>query len=259
MIRIRLSKTPTLLSLVLGVALASFALPARGHGDEDHSSDATSQPADTQAVEFTGDPYPLAYCVVTGDALDAMGGAIDHVHEGRHIQFCCDSCKEEFIANPEKWIETIDRKILEQQIARYPLQNCMVSGEKLGSMGSPVDIVVANRLVRLCCPNCEKTVRANPGKYIEQLDAAAIEAQRADYPSDTCIVSGEKLGSQGKIKEIVYAGRLVRLCCPSCAKQFNANPRGYLKKLDGAPSEPSSRPAASAEESSSHDHSGHEH
>lgn len=235
MIRIRLSKTQSLSSLVLGVALASFALPARGHGDEDHGEAAASQPAEAGSVEFTGDPYPLSFCVVTGDELDAMGGPVTVVHEGRHLQFCCDSCKEEFIKNPARWTEKIDREILEQQIERYPLQACMVSGEKLGSMGSPVDIIVGNRLVRLCCGGCEKAVRANPEKYLEQLDNAAAEAQRADYALETCVVSGDKLGgAMGDPVEVVFSGRLVRLCCEGCVKPFNDSPHSYLKKLDEA-------------------------
>jgi YHS domain-containing protein len=55
-------------------------------------------------AEFTGDAYPLDHCVVTGDKLDAMGGAVTLVHEGRHVQFCCDTCVVEFKDDPAKWL-----------------------------------------------------------------------------------------------------------------------------------------------------------
>lgn len=235
MIRFRLSKTLTFLSLVSGVALGFIAPPITAHENEDHGETPASQPAEAEAAEFTGDPYPLSFCVVTGDELDAMGGPVALVHEGRHLQFCCDSCKEEFIKDPGKWSAKIDEEIVEQQIERYPLETCMVSGEKLGEMGPPVDIVVGNRLVRLCCGGCEKAVRANPEKYLDQLDQAAAEAQRADYPLETCVVSGDELGgAMGDPVEVVFAGRLVRLCCEGCKGPFNDNPHSYLKKLDEA-------------------------
>jgi type II secretory ATPase GspE/PulE/Tfp pilus assembly ATPase PilB-like protein len=40
-------------------------------------------------------------------------------------------------------------------------------------MGKPVDLVVGNRLVRFCCPDCIKDFNANPPKYLKVLDAAA--------------------------------------------------------------------------------------
>jgi hypothetical protein len=110
----------------------------------------------------------------------------------------------------------IDEEIVKQQQDRYPLETCMVSGEKLGSMGDPINLVVGNRLVKICCAGCEKTVRANPAKYIDQLNKAAADAQRASYPLETCPVSGEKLGSMGEPVEVVYAGRLMKLCCGGC-------------------------------------------
>lgn len=235
MIDIRNTNHLKVWTLVCLLALALPAATAGAHGDEDHSKDSAKASESTEALEFTGDPYPLSFCVVTGDELDAMGGPVPHVHEDRHLQFCCDSCKEEFVKNPGKWIEKIDREILEQQIGSYPLETCPVSGEKLGSMGPAVNIVVANRLVRLCCGGCEKAVRANPAKFIEQIDTAAADAQREAYPLETCVVSGEKLGgAMGDPVEIVYAGRLVRLCCESCKKPFNETPHTYLKKLDEA-------------------------
>jgi type II secretory ATPase GspE/PulE/Tfp pilus assembly ATPase PilB-like protein len=45
-----------------------------------------------------------------------------------------------------------------------------VSDEKLGSMGEPVDIVVANRLVRMCCKGCKKDLMKETGKYLAKMD-----------------------------------------------------------------------------------------
>jgi len=55
----------------------------------------------------------------------------------------------------------------------YPLEVCVVSGEKLGSMGNPVAIEVRGRTVMLCCAHCESVVRAAPEKYLSQFASAA--------------------------------------------------------------------------------------
>lgn len=248
---------------VAALALMALAACASANEGHDHSKDAAAvggaAAAAESTAEFSGDAYPLDHCVVTGDKLDAMGGAVTLVHEGRHIQFCCDTCVVEFKDDPAQWLKKIDDEIVAQQQDRYPLETCMVSGEKLGSMGDPINLVVGNRLVKICCAGCEKTVRADPAKFIDQLNKAAADAQRASYPLETCPVSGEKLGSQGKIKEIVFAGRLVLLCCPSCAKQFRDNPHHYLQKLDGDDRATSGTNEKSSDESAHDGHGDHQH
>jgi YHS domain-containing protein len=65
-------------------------------------------------------------------------------------------------------------------------------------------------------------------------DADVIKEQLADYPLDTCVVTGEKLGGMGKAVDYVYKGRLVRFCCPHCKADFNKDPAKYLAMIDKA-------------------------
>ena len=60
--------------------------------------------------------------------------------------------------------------VVKAQVKDYPLDTCVVTGEKLGSMGDPIDYVFGNRLVRFCCKGCIAKFEANPGKYLAQLD-----------------------------------------------------------------------------------------
>jgi hypothetical protein len=63
----------------------------------------------------------------------------------------------------------------------YPLDTCVVSGEKLGGeMGAPVDYVYKeagkpDRLVRFCCKMCIPKFKKDPAKYIKLLDEAAAQ------------------------------------------------------------------------------------
>lgn len=74
-------------------------------------------------------------------------------------------------------------------------------------------------------------------------DAKAGGATTRPYPSEVCVVSGEKLGGEmGEPAVIEYEGREVQFCCKSCVKQFKADPAKYLKKLDAAAAGPTTRP-----------------
>lgn len=52
----------------------------------------------------------------------------------------------------------------------YPLTTCVVSGEKLGSMGEPVVIHTQGREVRLCCEHCLPKFEKSPGEFLRKLD-----------------------------------------------------------------------------------------
>ena len=54
----------------------------------------------------------------------------------------------------------------------YPLTTCVVSGEKLGEMGSPVVINYQGTEVHFCCSGCVKKFNADPAKYLAKLKAA---------------------------------------------------------------------------------------
>ncbi len=51
------------------------------------------------------------------------------------------------------------------------------------------------------------------------------------YPKDTCIVTGNKLGSMGPVITQVHEGQEVKFCCKPCVKKFAANPGKYLADL----------------------------
>src|SRR5262249_28947147 len=46
---------------------------------------------------------------------------------------------------------------------------CSVTGLSLGSMGTPKRVVVARRVVFLCCGGCEAKLMREPAKYLAKL------------------------------------------------------------------------------------------
>ena len=51
------------------------------------------------------------------------------------------------------------------------------------------------------------------------------------YPLKTCVVSGNELGSMGKVITKTHGDQEVKFCCKPCIKKFDANPDKYLSKL----------------------------
>lgn len=117
-------------------------------------------------------------------------------------------------------------------VVPYPLDTCLVTGEKLGSMGTPISQVFEGQEIKFCCSGCPEKFKADPKKYLKKLEEGIVAQQKPTYPLDTCIVMGDKLGE--KPIEYVYKGRLVRLCCEECIKTFNKDPKKYLKMIDDA-------------------------
>ncbi|MSU57654.1 MAG: hypothetical protein EXS35_05650 [Pedosphaera sp.] len=56
------------------------------------------------------------------------------------------------------------------------------------------------------------------------------------YPLEKCIVSDEKLGADASMKPYVFTheGQEIKLCCKSCLKDFNKDPKKYAKKIADA-------------------------
>lgn len=72
-----------------------------------------------------------------------------------------------------------------------------------------------------------------PACNAEKKDEASLPPG-ADYPLQVCVVSGEKLGSMGKPHVIKHEGTEVQFCCKSCVKDFNAEPKKFLAKIEAA-------------------------
>ncbi|MSR66320.1 MAG: hypothetical protein EXS24_02975 [Pedosphaera sp.] len=55
----------------------------------------------------------------------------------------------------------------------YPLQTCIVTDNKLGSMGDPVAFVHAGQEIKICCGGCKDDFEKEPGKFLAKLSPPA--------------------------------------------------------------------------------------
>jgi len=97
----------TIIALALsGVVLLAACGGGDGADTSDQEATTPAAPQDEQAA--TDDGYPLDVCLVSGEALDAMGGPHVIVHEGQTVKFCCKDCVDEFKAAPATHLATIE-------------------------------------------------------------------------------------------------------------------------------------------------------
>jgi YHS domain-containing protein len=60
------------------------------------------------------------------------------------------------------------------------------------------------------------------------------EPKKGKYALETCVVSDEKLGDMGEPYKFTHEGKEVQLCCKSCKKDFDKNPKKFMKKISDA-------------------------
>ena len=66
--------------------------------------------------------------------------------------------------------ETHDHATATAGAKAYPLKTCIVSGEKLDSMGQPVVKVFNGQEIKFCCNDCVKDFDKDPQKFLTKLN-----------------------------------------------------------------------------------------
>jgi hypothetical protein len=196
------------------------------------------QSEDANQREMEVEPYTLTSCPVSGEALGSMGEPLEVTVQGRLVKLCCKGCTKKLEAEPQKYLEVVDAALAAQQRPYYMVDTCVVSGEPLVEDGEDigVDVVIKNRLFRVCCKGCIKKLEKDPARYRDVLNEKIAAAQRPHYPLDHCLVRGEKskLGAMGEPYEVVVGNRLARFCCKGCLPKFQEKTATFLAQLDTA-------------------------
>ena len=203
---------------------------------------ASTTAASSNTTERIGEAYPLSVCAVTGNALGESPVVVvleDMPREdlnGREVRFCCGGCKTKFESDPVASNSKLDEMIIADQLTVYPTGSCLVmEDEKMTDPRGPEagrdkNVVIGNRLYRLCCKSCIRRLKKNPAKYQSVLDDRIKKQQSASYPLKVCVITGRPYGESPF--ELVVANRLVRTCCGGCAAGVKKNPELALAKLN---------------------------
>ncbi len=115
---------------------------------------------------------PTLICSTCGCSLVRLGitkeKAVPHVHEGRQHHFCCEACRDLFMAAPQKYLRLTKGVIV--------CPNCL--GEKPPDRAATFTHVGQD--VPYCgCPYCEEMFKQDPDFYIQRLDGTLpVDAKR---------------------------------------------------------------------------------
>lgn len=221
-----------------GARAKSVETPATAQDDAAKSAKADDAP-------WKGEPYTLTTCAASGRDINVKGTPQVAFFEGRELKFCCGGCAAFVEKDPAKFLAKVDEQLIAQQAPIYPTQKCVVAGSDLVKNGKDTgkDVMVGNRLFRVCCGKCAAKVKADPATYAAKLDAMVIEKMAPDYPISTCVVNDKK-AIDAKSKTFVVAGRPVKTCCGSCMKKVKADPMKYIPAIDVAMTEARAKAAA---------------
>ena len=126
---------------------------------------------DRGVIAQQGKRYPLATCPISGEELGE--DAVDTVIGTKLVRTCCKRCVAPIQKDSTAAMAKVDAAWIKAGMKTYKLDVCPVSGEKLGSMGDPIDYLYGTRLVRFCCKGCVKEIKKDPASVLAKLDAAA--------------------------------------------------------------------------------------
>ena len=70
-----------------------------------HLTGQTNAPAESGKTRVK--PYPLKYCLVSGEKIGEMGKPFVTNYMGQEIKFCCPDCVKDFKKDPDKFLKKL--------------------------------------------------------------------------------------------------------------------------------------------------------
>ena len=64
-------------------------------------------PGAEHSTQVAARPYPLNYCLVSGDKIGEMGDPVKTVYKGQEFKFCCKDCVKDFNKDPDKFMKKL--------------------------------------------------------------------------------------------------------------------------------------------------------
>lgn len=131
----------------------------------DANAEALVKEIDAKLIADQESHYPATTCINSGAEL--KDGGVSFIVGNRLVKTCCTKCEAKVKADPASFLAKLDQQVIDAQKADYKATTCPISGKPLGD--APVEMVVANRLVKLCCANCKGGVDKDPAGALSKV------------------------------------------------------------------------------------------
>ena len=174
----------------------------------------------------------LGLCPKNGRDVASMGKSTRRIINGVDVTFCCPPCIKAYKEDYASYRDKIAPKIIAKQKPYYPTELCLVTGKKLGD--DAIDHVHGNRLIRLADADAVAAFAKDTATHEERLDFIIADAERDNYPLDTCVVAGSAFVQEKKPAEVIVGNRLVKICCGGCTSKIRQEPYVIVKKINDA-------------------------
>jgi len=136
------------------------------NGAVEKQTESVNEKVDKKMIADQKDHYPLETCIISGQPVGDSG--VEFIAGNRLFVTCCSNCKGAIEKDVAANIEKLDAAVIAAQSDSYEGTTCPVSGKDLSD--DAVDVVVANRLVKLCCAGCKGAVDKDPSKFLGGAD-----------------------------------------------------------------------------------------
>ncbi len=134
--------------------------------------------ADRAMIADQAPHYPLGTSIVSGRPLGEE--PLDFIIGNRHFRVTNAAERADVARDPARYLRAPDRAAIRAQAPGYAMPDkCPVQGDILAS-DTPIDLVVANRMVRVCCGRCARVVRLRPSQYLGMVDHANRRAHSGE-------------------------------------------------------------------------------
>lgn len=121
--------------------------------------------------------YPAGTSLIDGRPIGA--DPIAFIWGNRLFLAVDERDRAAILANPSAAVRVLNQRVIEHQRPFYGMPDkCPVQGDILPNEAR-IDIVVANRMIRVCCSRCASVVRARPYQYLAMVEYANREAARS--------------------------------------------------------------------------------
>ncbi len=136
------------------------------------------------------------------------------VQDGSKKAAPAGAAKAESASKADASASTGDAAIIAKQKPTYPLDTCVVSGEKLGKEGEPFDYVYKGRLVRFCCQSCTAAFEKEPAKYVAKIDAALKKGGMPQSAARAAATNGKEAPAKTAAPEATKQPNKLTYTCP---------------------------------------------
>jgi YHS domain-containing protein len=179
-------------------------------------------------------------CQVSGKEIEKSEAAGSLEYKGTTYYFCCENCKESFLKDPEKYInskpgehhehaeETKEHGDAEHQHGEAAHEHGEneagntvkdpVCGMEIQKDKAKATYEYKGKTYYFCTTGCKEKFAKDPDSFLKSQDEKII-----------CPVMGNEVKDPENAASSEYKGKTYYFCCAGCKPKFDADPEKYIK------------------------------